>query len=97
MLMVYGWAVALWGGPSKCLLGKLDENVSARLLEVCRMQSWPPVVIFSFFREHVLKSYIFKVVIEDDQYEDGRQAFRAFCPAFESVGASSWGDTREEQ
>jgi len=43
-----------------------------------------------------LKSYVFKVVVEDDEHEDGRPAFRAYCPALESAGASTWGDTREE-
>jgi len=26
-----------------------------------------------------LKSYVFKVVVEDDEHEDGRPAFRAYC------------------
>jgi predicted RNase H-like HicB family nuclease len=43
-----------------------------------------------------LKSYVFKVVVEDDEHEDGRPAFRAYCPALESIGASTWGDTHEE-
>ena len=43
-----------------------------------------------------MKSYVFKVVVEDDEHEDGRPAFRAYCPVLESIGASTWGDTREE-
>ena len=43
-----------------------------------------------------MKSYVFKVVVEDDEQEDGRPAFRAYCPALESAGASTWGDSREE-
>ena len=43
-----------------------------------------------------MKSYVFKVIVEDDAHEDGRPAFRACCPALESAGASTWGDTREE-
>ena len=43
-----------------------------------------------------MKNYAFKIVVEDDEYEDGRPAFRAYCPALESVGASTSGDTREE-
>jgi len=43
-----------------------------------------------------LKSYVFKVVVEDDEHEDGHKAFRAYCPALESAGAATWGDTREE-
>jgi predicted RNase H-like HicB family nuclease len=47
-------------------------------------------------QEASLKNYAFKVVVEPDQYEDGRPAFRACCPALESIGASTSGDTREE-
>ena len=43
-----------------------------------------------------MKSYVFKVVVEDDEHEDGRPAFRAYCPALESIGASTWGETQEE-
>jgi predicted RNase H-like HicB family nuclease len=43
-----------------------------------------------------LKSYIFKVVVEDDEHADGRKAFHAYCPELESAGAATWGDTREE-
>ena len=42
------------------------------------------------------KTYLFKVVIEDDAREDGRQAYHAYCPALEQYGASTWGTTREE-
>lgn len=42
------------------------------------------------------KTYLFKVVIEDDTHEDGRQAYHSYCPALEKYGASTWGDTREE-
>ncbi|MBI2150200.1 MAG: type II toxin-antitoxin system HicB family antitoxin [Acidobacteria bacterium] len=43
-----------------------------------------------------MKSYVFKVVVEDDEHEDGRKAFSVCCPALEHVGAVTWGDTREE-
>jgi predicted RNase H-like HicB family nuclease len=43
-----------------------------------------------------LKSYVFKVVVEDDEHEDGRKAYHAYCPALESLGAATWGDTKEE-
>jgi len=43
-----------------------------------------------------LKNYVFKVVVETDEHEDGRPAFRAYCPALESAGASTWGDTQDE-
>ena len=41
-----------------------------------------------------MKSYVFEVVIEEDQFEDGRAGFSAHCPNLE--GAYTWGDTREQ-
>ena len=41
-----------------------------------------------------MKSNIFKVVIEDDAFEDGRKAYHAFCPAL--PGCHTWGHTAEE-
>ena len=41
-----------------------------------------------------MKSYVFKVVIEEDQHEDGRRAYQGYCPEIEE--AVTWGDTREE-
>lgn len=41
-----------------------------------------------------MKSYIFKAVIEDDHFHDGKKAFYAYCPALK--GAHSWGYTKEE-
>ncbi len=41
-----------------------------------------------------MKSYVFKVVIEDDEFEDGRKAYQAHCPEIEE--AVTWGNTREE-
>jgi len=41
-----------------------------------------------------MKSYVFKVVIEDDEFEDGRPGFSAYCPSLE--GAYTWGHTKEE-
>jgi antitoxin HicB len=41
-----------------------------------------------------MKSYIFKVAVEPDKFEDGRDAWRAFCPALE--GCHTWGHTRDE-
>ena len=41
-----------------------------------------------------MKSYVFKVVIEEDQFEDGRPGFSAYCPSLE--GAYTWGKTKEE-
>ena len=41
-----------------------------------------------------MKSYVFKVVIEEDQFEDGRVGFSAHCPSLE--GAYTWGETRDQ-
>ncbi len=41
-----------------------------------------------------MKSYVFKVVVEDDEHEDGRKAYHAYCPDIEE--AVTWGDTKEE-
>ena len=41
-----------------------------------------------------MKSYVFKVVVEDDEFEDGRPGFSAYCPSL--AGAYTWGNTREE-
>ncbi len=41
-----------------------------------------------------MTSYVFKVVIELDEHEDGRKAYQAYCPDIEE--AVTWGDTRKE-
>ena len=41
-----------------------------------------------------MKSYVFEVVLEEDQFEDGRPGFSAHCPSLE--GAYTWGETKEE-
>lgn len=41
-----------------------------------------------------MKSYVFKAVIEDDSFHDGKKAFYAYCPALN--GAYTWGYTKEE-
>jgi predicted RNase H-like HicB family nuclease len=43
-----------------------------------------------------VKTYVFKVVIEDDAFEDGRPAYRAYCPALQQYGAATWGETQAE-
>jgi predicted RNase H-like HicB family nuclease len=43
-----------------------------------------------------MKFYIFKVIIEDDPFEDGTEAYRAYVPLLEEKGASTWGRTKEE-
>jgi predicted RNase H-like HicB family nuclease len=40
------------------------------------------------------KTYIFDVTIEEDEFEDGRRAYHAACPALK--GCHSWGHTYEE-
>jgi hypothetical protein len=41
-----------------------------------------------------VKSYVFKVVIEEDQFEDGRPGFSAHRPSLKE--AYTWGETKEE-
>lgn len=41
-----------------------------------------------------MKSYIFRVVIEEDAFEDGRKAYHAYCPALK--GCHTWGHTDQE-
>ena len=41
-----------------------------------------------------MKSYIFSVVIEEDNFEDGRDAYHAYCPALK--GCHTWGHTYGE-
>ena len=41
-----------------------------------------------------MKSYVFKVVIEPDKFEDGRDAWHSSCPALK--GCHTWGHTYEE-
>jgi len=41
-----------------------------------------------------MKTYIFKVIIEKDFFDDGREAYHAYAPALK--GAATWGYTKEE-
>lgn len=41
-----------------------------------------------------MKTYIFKVVIEEDSFPDGKKAYSAYCPALK--GCNTWGYTPEE-
>ena len=41
-----------------------------------------------------MKTYIFKVVLEKDFFDDGREAYHAYVPALN--GAATWGYTKEE-
>ena len=41
-----------------------------------------------------IKTYIFKVEIEEDPFDDGTIAYHAYCPSLK--GASTWGYTKEE-
>jgi predicted RNase H-like HicB family nuclease len=41
-----------------------------------------------------VKSHIFKVVIEEDSFENGVRAYHAYCPALR--GCHTWGHTPEE-
>ncbi len=41
-----------------------------------------------------MKSYVFRVSVEEDVMENGEQAFHAFCPALK--GCHTWGHTYDE-
>lgn len=41
-----------------------------------------------------MKSYVFKVVIEEDAFDDGSKAYHASCPALR--GCHTWGHTYVE-
>lgn len=41
-----------------------------------------------------VKSYVFKVVVEEDAFEDGRKAYHAHCRGLK--GCHTWGHTYEE-
>ena len=41
-----------------------------------------------------MSTYTFEVVIEEDEFEDGRPAYHAYCPAL--PGCRTWGCTYEE-
>ena len=44
-----------------------------------------------------MKTYNFKVVVERDEDFDGNPlGWRAYCPALEAQGASTWGATEAE-
>jgi predicted RNase H-like HicB family nuclease len=41
-----------------------------------------------------VKSYVFRVVVEDDEMETGEKAYHAYCPALK--GCHTWGRTYDE-
>jgi len=41
-----------------------------------------------------MKSYTFRIVLEEDPFEDGRMAYHAYVPALK--GCHTWGYTVEE-
>ena len=41
-----------------------------------------------------MKSYVFKVAIVPDRFDDGREAWHASCPALK--GCHTWGHTYQE-
>ena len=41
-----------------------------------------------------MKSYVFRVVVEDDEMETGEKAYHAYCPALK--GCHTWGRTYDE-
>ena len=46
--------------------------------------------------EKEMKTYIFKIAIEEDPFPDGKMAYHAHCPALKDYAASTWGHTKEE-
>jgi len=42
----------------------------------------------------MLTTYHFPITIEPDRFEDGREAWHAFCPALK--GCNTWSHTHEE-
>ncbi len=44
--------------------------------------------------EGTLKSYIFKVVVEPDEFEDGTPAFHAYCPTLKGARTHGSEDDR---
>lgn len=57
-------------------------------------ESRKPMEKITIESERKIKTYIFKVVIEDDFFADGKQAYHAYCPSLK--GATTWGYTKEE-
>jgi len=49
-----------------------------------------------FFYYLKMRTYIFKVIIEKDFFDDGREAYHAYAPALKEKGAATWGYTKEE-
>jgi len=43
-----------------------------------------------------VKTFVLRVVTEEDPFEDGRMAYAAHVRELKSFGAASWGYTREE-
>ena len=43
---------------------------------------------------HKVKSYVFKIVIEEDRFENGERAYHAYSPALK--GCHTWGHTYSE-
>ena len=42
-----------------------------------------------------MKTYNFKIVVEpDEDFDDNPSGWRAYCPALETRGASTWGITK---
>ena len=45
-------------------------------------------------RDRAVKSYVFRVVVEDDAMENGEKAHHAYCPVLK--GCHTWGRTYDE-
>ena len=51
-------------------------------------------IIALFRKGGKMTTYIFKVEIEEDRFDDGRMAYHAYCPCLK--GATTWGYTEAE-
>ena len=46
------------------------------------------------YHDGIVPSHVFRAVIEEDRFDDGKLAYHAFCPALK--GCHTWGHSREE-
>jgi len=58
------------------------------------MEIREPIQKASTKSKEEMRTYIFKVVIEEDPFDNGRMAYHAHCPSLK--GASTWGYTKGE-
>ncbi len=52
------------------------------------------VKVHPLYDNEIVQSDVFRIVIEEDHFENGTTAYHAFCPALK--GCHSWGHSAEE-